>query len=101
MPDHPFIKVFNDNFTQVRAADGTLLGVIPRIRDTDEAILGSNGAAYAIGVTAQACVLADPRDPMQDPKYLNGFIALDGVKLRNEPRPSATDGEDPDLAVGV
>lgn len=100
---HPtnFLKVFNDSFTPVRALDGTLLGVVPRVRDTDEALLGSNGALFELRIAAQVCVCVNPDDPLQATHYLNGFIPVENVKSRDTSSPSPSDGEDPDLAIGV
>lgn len=96
---HNLLKVFNDAFTPVRALDGTLLGVVPKVRDTDEALLGSNGAMFELRIAAQVCVCVNVLDPLQSTHYLDGFIAVDGAKLQNAPPQIA--GDDPDIATGV
>lgn len=97
---HNLLKVFNDSFTPVRALDGTLLGVVPKVRDTDEALLGSNGAMFELRIAAQVCVCVNVLDPLQSTQYLDGFIPIDRPQQRAYVEPT-TDGEDPDIAVGV
>lgn len=104
MPDpNQYVTITSDAFTQVRALDGTLLGAIPALdpERIQEHVSDTNGVAFAIGYTAQLCVMC-ARD--QDPSKLPGFIPLDA---RNAdlamplPGGHGVGGDDPDLAEGV
>lgn len=94
------LRILTDKFTPVRDTTGRLLGVVPAVRETDEALIGSNGALYQLRIAAQVCVCVNLDDPMQSPQYLNGFIPVDDKALVSSASPSGS-GDDPDLAVGV
>lgn len=99
MPDpNNFLRALSDRFTPVRALDGRLLGCVPRIPDTAEALRGSNGLLYELRISAQVCVCVNIDDPLQSPSALDGFIPLiDGSSVT----PADARGDDPDLAIGV
>lgn len=99
---HNVLRALSDPFTPVRDMSGRLLGCIPKVPETAELLTGSNGAGFELHLVVQVCVRVNPDDPLQSPRYLDGFIPLDApVAGSVEPTASRADGEDPDLAVGV
>jgi hypothetical protein len=101
MPIAPqnFLRALRDEFTPVRDMQSRLLGCIPKVPDTAEAIRGSNGALYELHMAGQVCVRVNLDDPLQHPSALDGFIPLDDANLDLAvPVPR---GDDPDLAQGV
>lgn len=94
------LRVLSDAFTPVRALDGRLLGVIPRVADTAEVVFGTNGSAYELRVAAQVCVCVNTEDPTQHPSHIDGFIPADERELMPPASPVPA-GEDPDLARPV
>lgn len=102
---HNMLRALTDPFTPVRDVSGRLIGCVPKVPDTAEVINGSNGTLFELRIAAQVCVCVNTDDPLQSPRYLDGFIPLDADvgKSADTPRPDGItrDGEDPDLAVGV
>jgi hypothetical protein len=101
MPVAPqnLLRALRDEFTPVRDTTGRLLGCVPRVPDSAEALRGSNGALYELRIAAQVCVCVSLDDPLQHPSALDGFIPLDDANLDLAvPVPR---GDDPDLAQGV
>lgn len=70
---HSFLKILGDDYTPVRAQDGTLLGAIPRIPETAETVINSKGVAFELRIAAQVCVCVAPT---QEAASLDGFIGL-------------------------
>lgn len=95
------LRVLSDDFTPVRDLTGRLLGVIPKVADTAEAVFGSNGTVYELRVAAQVCVCVNAEDQLQHPSYIDGFIPVDERELLPQSASSLPPGEDPDLARPV
>lgn len=94
------LRVLSDDFTPVRDLTGRLLGVIPKVAETAEAVFGSNGTVYELRIAAQVCVCVNADDALQHPSYIDGFISVDERELMPQSS-TLPPGEDPDLARPV
>ena len=79
MPLSPenYLRCLSDAFTPVRAADGRLLGCVPRV--ADDAVMHG---PFPIMLAAQACVAVDLDDVIGRNVATNlpGFIPLDDTQ---------------------
>ena len=95
MPDLTHtLKILTDDFTPVRDTLGRLLGAVPRVPDTADAIRDTAGNVFELRVAAQVCVcVADGQSPLG----LAGFTPLDTAQA--DLATSVT--QDDDLAESV
>jgi hypothetical protein len=68
-----YLRCLSDDMTPVRDATGRLLGAIPRVADTAEAVRGADGTIFELRYSIQTAVCVAPE---QNPASLSGYVPL-------------------------
>lgn len=71
------LRCLLDSVTQVRAADGSLLGCVPKLAGDPALVSSSSGTTFEIRFAVSACIYVPEG---LDPSALDGFQSVD---LRN------------------
>jgi len=74
-----FLRAVDDEFVQVRAEDGRLLGAIPKFGADVEQIHTQQGQQLNVGMVAVRAVVI-PYNQSIDPYDIQGFIPAPGIQ---------------------
>lgn len=91
-----FLHVLSDAFTPVRDTSGRLLGCIPRVSATAEAVVGSDGTRMELHHAVQVCVMCDTA--RHNPHTLAGFVPVDASNTDIAEPAGGADAEGEDVA---